>query len=98
MAKEPKPAKQRTFSYHWGNGIVAEEARVEGEYHVPALQLLRYTEGEATGGESIRFCYYNHRGMYQRAPLVLSEPEIAALRAALRQTPRLRELLRRLVD
>lgn len=98
MAKETKPAKPRTFSYHWGSGIVAEEARVEGEFHVPALQLLRYTEGDAAGGESIRFCYYNHRGMYQRAPLVLSEPEIDALRTALRQKPALLALLRRLVE
>ncbi len=93
-----KDAKQRTFSYPWGSGVVAEEARVEGEYHVPALQLLRYTEGEAAGRESVRFCYYNHRGMYQRAPLVLSEPEIELLRAALRHAPELRALLLRLVE
>jgi len=98
MANRTKPPKQRTFSYHWGSGVVAEEARVEGEFHVPALQLLRYTEGEAAGRESVRFCYYNHRGMYQRAPLVLSQPEIEALRTALRGTPALLALLRRLVE
>jgi len=36
--------------------------------------------------------------MYQRAPLVLSEPEIDPLREALQQTPGLRALLRRLVE
>ena len=36
--------KQKSFSYSWGSGYVAEEARVEGEYHLPTLQLLKYTE------------------------------------------------------
>ena len=41
--------KRKSFSYSWGSGYVAEEARVEGEYHVPTLQLLKYTEGDAAG-------------------------------------------------
>ena len=40
-------AKPMSFSYSWGSGYVAEEAKVEGEYHVPTLQLLKYTDGEA---------------------------------------------------
>jgi hypothetical protein len=56
-----------------------------------------YTEGEAAGSYSLRFCSYNHRGMFQRSPLMVGEAEIEGLRKALRQTPRLREILRELV-
>ena len=41
--------RQKSFSYSWGSGYVAEEARVEGEHQIPTLQLLKYTEGEAAG-------------------------------------------------
>ena len=62
-------AKPRTFDLHWGSGVIAEEVRVEGEYHVPAIQLLEFTEGEAAGTVSLRFCHYDHRGRFQRSPL-----------------------------
>lgn len=90
--------RRRTFDLHWGSGIIAEEVRFEGEYHVPALQLLEFTEGEAAGSVSIRFCAYDHRGRFQRMPLIVGEAEIEGLRTALKGAPRLRELLRRLVD
>ena len=48
--------KKKSFTHHWGSGYVAEEALVEGEHHVPTLQLLKYTEGEAAGNVSVRFC------------------------------------------
>jgi hypothetical protein len=83
---------------HWGRGEIVEEASFEGEYHEPAIQFMVYTEGEAAGGYSLRFCSYNHRGMFQRSPLMVGEAEIEGLRRALRQTPRLREALRRLLD
>ena len=89
--------KKKSYTYHWGSGYVAEEARVEGEHHVPTLQLLKYTEGEAAGNVSVRFCHYSHRGSFSRSPLMLSPSEIDMMRAALRETPELRELLIRLV-
>ena len=88
----------RPFEMHWGRGEIVEEAAYEGEYHEPALQLLSYTEGEAAGSFSIRFCSYNHRGQFQRSPLMLGPAEIEGLRKALRETPRLREILHRLID
>jgi hypothetical protein len=91
-------AKPRTFDLHWGSGIIAEEVRFEGEHHVPALQLLEFTEGEAAGSVSIRFATYDHRGRFQRYPLIVGEAEIEGLRQALREAPRLRDLLRRLVE
>jgi hypothetical protein len=88
----------RPFSFHWGSGHVAEEARVEGQHHVPTIQLLEYTEGEAAGQVSLRFCSYNHRGQFQRSPLMMSPVEVDDMRAALRQTPKLLALLSRLVE
>jgi hypothetical protein len=88
----------RPFEMHWGRGEIVEEASYTGEYHEPAIQLLQYTEGEAAGSFSLRFCTYNHEGRFQRSPLMVSPEDIEGLRAALRQTPRLREILRRLVE
>ena len=77
-----------------GHGRAAPRVqRVDLQLHHERAFLI-----EAAGRESVRFCYYNHRGMYQRAPLVLSQPEIEALRTALRGTPALLALLRRLVE
>lgn len=94
------PARKlpRPFEMHWGRGEIVEEATFIGEYHEPAIQLMRYTEGEAAGGYSIRFCSYNHRGSFQRSPLMLGQAEIEGLRQALKHTPELRGILRQLVD
>ena len=76
-AKVPRP-----FTMHWGSGLITEEARVAGEYHVPAIQLMEYSEGEAIGSWSIRFCSFNHRGQFQRSPLMINEEDINAMRQA----------------
>lgn len=91
-------AVPRPFTMHWGSGQVIEEAAVTLEHHNPAIQLLRYDDGEAAGSLSVRFCYYSHDGRFQRSPLLLGEADIEPLRDALRQTPQLRDLLRRLCD
>jgi hypothetical protein len=83
---------------HWGRGEIVEEASYEGEYHEPCIQLMEYQEGEAAGSFSIRFCTYNHRGMFQRSPLMLGEADIEGLRKALHETPRLLAVLKRLLD
>ena len=87
----------RPFEMHWGSGEIVEEATCVGEYHEPAIQLMRYTDGEAAGGFSIRFCSYNHRGSFQRSPLMVGQAEIDGLRKALLDTPELREILKQLV-
>ncbi len=87
----------RPFEMHWGSGEIVEEATFEGEYHEPAIQLLQYTEGEAAGTYSLRFCTYNHMGRFQRSPLMVSESDIEGLRKALAATPQLRSILERLV-
>ena len=88
----------RPFEMHWGSGEIVEEATYEGEWHEPTIQLMQYLEGEAAGGFTIRFCSYNHRGMFQRSPLMLSDADFEGIRQALRGTPRLRDLLKRLVE
>jgi hypothetical protein len=85
--------KEKTFSLHWGSGIIEEEAQFETEYHRPTLQLLKFTAGEAAGSYAIRFCHYDHRGGFQRSPLIIDARELTNLKKALRATPKLRKLL-----
>ena len=88
----------RPFTMHWGSGEIVEEASCAAEYHEPTIQLLEYTEGEAAGSTSIRFCYYSLDGRFQRSPLMLGNDDIEGLREALTHAPRLRALLRKLVE
>jgi hypothetical protein len=88
----------RPFEMHWGAGEIVEEAAYTGEYHEPVIQLMEYLDGEAAGSFSIRFCTYGHNGRFQRSPLMVSEEDLEGLRDALRSTPRLRAILKRLVE
>jgi hypothetical protein len=83
----------RPFTMPWGKGEIIEEATTVGEYHEPAIQLLRYEDGSL----SIRFSHYDHRGRFQRSPLMISRGTITGLRRSLATTPRLRGLLAKLV-
>ena len=92
-----KPEKPKTFSLHWGTGVIAEEAQIATEHHRPTIQLLEFTAGPAKGTREIRFCFYDHRGRFQRSPLIIDEGDLPALRRALDATPRLKRLLAKLV-
>lgn len=83
----------RPFTMPWGKGEIVEEATCVGEHHEPALQLLRYEDGT----ESIRFCFYDHAGRFQRSPLMVGKEHLVALRRSLAKTPRLQKLLKSLV-
>lgn len=87
----------RPFNYHWGSGQIVEEAAHLGEHHEAAIQLLEYDGGDHEGAWSIRFCFYNPAGRFQRSPLLIGDAELDGLRAALRKSPRLKKLLTRLV-
>ena len=90
-----KPRKvPRPFTMPWGGGRVVEEVGVDTEYNELVIQLLRYDEIE---GDTVRFCQYYLDGRFQRQPMMLHEDNIEAMRAALHQSPRLRELLKALV-
>jgi len=88
----------KTFSLHWGKGVVEEEVQIMTPYHVPTIQLLKFTEGEAAGTYEIRFCYYDEHGRFQRSPLIIDTADVPRLRKALRKTPKLRRLLRQLAS
>lgn len=98
MANETKRGREvpRPFAFHWGGGQIIEEACYIGKYTEPSIQLLEY-EGHL-GSYGIRFCYYNLDGRFQRSPMMIdSDDSFEGLRAALKQTPKLRELLQKLV-
>ncbi len=94
----PERTVPRPFTMHWGGGLITEEATFSGEWNEPAIQLMEYADGEAAGSWSIRFCSFTHRGQFQRSPLMLDEAGVAAMREALARTPKLREILRRLLE
>ena len=87
----------RPFAFHWGAGNIIEEASFTGTYTEPAIQLLEY-EGHP-GSYGLRFCYYSLDGRFQRSPMMLDSAEsLDGLRAALKRTPKLRALMKRLVS
>ena len=77
----------------WGKGAIVEEITAVGQWHEPAIQLLRYEDGS----ESVRFCSYDHRGRFQRSPLILDAPLLSQLGRSLASSPKLRAHLARLV-
>lgn len=84
----------RRFDFHWGGGEIVEEASFTGQYTEPAIQLLAYDGGSY----GIRFCYYSHDGRFQRSPMMIDSMEnLQGLRAALKQTPKLRAMLKKMV-
>jgi hypothetical protein len=83
----------RPFDLHWGRGVIAEEATFVAEHHEPAIQLLEFEDGS----QSLRFCYYDHAGRFQRSPLIVAKEDMHGMRSALANTPRLRSLLQEMV-
>lgn len=96
MARTTK-TEGKTFSLHWGSGIIEEEVQIVTPHHRPTIQLLKFTEGAAAGTYEIRFCHYDQYGRFQRSPLIIDENELPALKKALAGAPKLRKLLAKLV-
>ena len=88
----------RPFTMHWGGGEITEEATFGGEWNEPTIQLMEYRDGDVSGSWSVRFCSFNHRGQFQRSPLMLHSNDIEAMREALKRTPQLRAILKQLVE
>ena len=87
------PCAEKTFSLHWGSGIIEEEVQVATPYHLPTMQLLKFTAGPAAGSRAIRFCHYDTRGRFQRSPLIVDERDIETLAKALAKSTKLRAML-----
>jgi hypothetical protein len=83
---------------HWGRGQIVEEASYRGEHHEAVVQLMEYDDPAHAGAFSVRFCSYNPRGGFMRSPLMVGAEELAGLREALKSTPKLREILRGLLE
>ncbi|MDA0301394.1 MAG: hypothetical protein O2822_02605 [Chloroflexi bacterium] len=64
----------------------------------PSIQLLHYELGERKGQSAVRFVAYDEEGHLEQRPLIVNEREIAALRGEIARSPRLRALLKRLVE
>jgi hypothetical protein len=92
MTKTAK-APPKTFSLHWGSGIIEEEVQIVTPYHRPTIQLLKFQEGQAAGTYEIRFCHYDHHGRFQRSPLIIDERDLPQLRKAFHDAPKLRKML-----
>jgi len=87
----------REFNFHWGSGQIIEEASYMGKYVEPTIQLLEYADHP--GAYGIRFCYYSLEGRFQRSPMMIDgEDSLDGLREALKSTPKLRALLKKLVS
>ena len=93
MKEQSSRRVPRDFNLHWGKGQIVEEASAESEYHQPSIQLLEFEDGSL----SVRFCYYNQYGKFQRGPLIIGEGDIGRIRQAISENRRLLELLRGLV-
>ena len=94
----PERRIPRPFHLLWGDGRIIEEAAIDGGLHAPAIQLMRYENGEKAGQLAVRFAAYDPEGELERHPLIVNERELRPLRRELEQAPRLRALLRRLVE
>jgi hypothetical protein len=90
--------QQKTFKLPWGSGFVEEEVQIEARYHMPTIQLLRFTAGQAKGTLEVRFCHYDHEGRFQRSPLIVDAHDLPLLGRALRKAPKLLGLLRRMAS
>jgi hypothetical protein len=94
------PARRvpRAFTMPWGSGLVVEEAAIDEGLHSPSIQLLHYELGEKQGQHAIRFAAYDEENHLEQRPLIINEREIARLKAELDLAPRLKALLKRLVE
>jgi hypothetical protein len=81
-----------------GSGEIVEEVSAVREHSEPTLQLLQFQDEGNAGYEMIRFCSYTPTGAFRRHPMLAGSGDIEQLREGLKQAPRLRALLARLVE
>jgi hypothetical protein len=83
----------RPFAFPWGRGHIVEEAAYRGEHHEPCIQLLEFDDGR----EILRLCSYTLEGRFERNSWLAGADEMTGLREELVRTPRIREMLERLL-
>ena len=73
------------------DAIIAETTTIKGHN---GDEIEAYFARPVDGNESVRFCFYNVKGAWQRHPLMISTEEGPQIREALASTPRLRAILK----
>ena len=84
----------RSFNFHWGGGQIIEEASYTSTPSRPSscsnTRAIRF-HGTASATTT--------SGRFQRSPMMIDgEDSFEGLRGALQDTPKLRELLRKLAE
>lgn len=81
-----------------GEGDIVEEATVEYENWAPAIQFLRFTEGESACKEVLRFCYYVDSGQLANRALWIDDNDVENLKEDIKKRPQVRRFLQRLLE
>lgn len=89
----PERQLPRPFQLPWGRGQITEEISVIHDHWAPTIQLLEYEDGQV----GVRFCNYSPQGRFQRQASIWTEEDFGAFGRELSQTPKLKELLGRMV-
>ena len=76
-----------------GRGDIIDEASVDYQYWVPAIQILKFESGKI----GLRFCYYAKSGKLAPRGLWLTEDNIADLRKEISRRPQIKNLLKQLL-
>jgi hypothetical protein len=84
----------RPFSFSWGEGQVVEEASFRGAHHEPCIQLLAFSNGF----ELVRFCSYTLSGRFEKDSWIAGPTELGGLSQSLREAPRLRVALSKMLN
>jgi hypothetical protein len=85
----------RPFNFkNLGKGEIIEEAPVEYKDWAPAIQVLKFENGDMM----VRFCYYTKSGRIAPRALSIDEDDIDSLKAEIKKKPRVKKFLQMLVE
>ena len=84
----------RPFKMPWGKGDIVKEAGFSSEHHEPTVQLMKFKDGNYV----VRFAHYNHKGAFQRSPLMISAKELKNIKKSLQQASTLKKLLSLMIE
>lgn len=87
-------AVPRPFNFKGiGKGDIIEEAAVDYENWTPAIQVLKFENGD----EVLRFCYYAKAGKLAPRALWINDENIENLRRDIKRKPQVKRFLQRLL-
>jgi hypothetical protein len=77
-----------------GKGDIIEEAAVEYETWAPAIQLLKFENGD----EMVRLCYYTKSGKLAPRALSIDDDDAENLKKDIKKKPQIKRFLQRLLE